>query len=126
MESDGGMDTILKAFPVISIHALLWRATIEYLQGKIKAEISIHALLWRATKTQGSGCQEPGRFQSTLSYGERRRETTGEVCPIGISIHALLWRATEFCKKHCPNSDISIHALLWRATIKSGACTRQL
>jgi len=74
MESDGGMDTILKAFPVISIHALLWRATIEYLQGKIKAEISIHALLWRATKTQGSGCQEPGRFQSTLSYGERRPE----------------------------------------------------
>ena len=58
--------------PMISTHALTWRATFELDDNPALTEISTHALTWRATN--------PG-------IGARNSHA--------ISTHALTWRATR-------------------------------
>jgi len=73
MESDRCENNILMMNGTISIHALLWRATLTIEDMKTVLSISIHALLWRAT-----GDWDYAKLKDLL-----------------ISIHALLWRATR-------------------------------
>ena len=94
-EGDGGLVQSIKSDFVISIHALVKRATNQYLIDKAIAIISIHALVKRAT-----------RFIVYI------------ITHLCISIHALVKRATHNIDLTSCKNDISIHALVKRATCR--------
>ena len=100
---------------MISIHALVKRATntgdviYEY------DDISIHALVKRAT-----GSLSPF-FEGGVDFNPRPREEGDRSCRLGgkrcdISIHALVKRATMYDAAKDALDKISIHALVKRAT----------
>ena len=79
--------------------------------------ISIHALLWSATIVQ-KAVVEHLIFLSTHSCGVRPRSLPLPYKSIVISIHALLWSATAYLERsNAMTKSISIHALLWSATV---------
>ena len=79
-------------------------------------EVSIHALLRRATIRAICGRLAAIRFQSTPSCGGRRLLEPAPLVAVGVSIHALLRRATKSEIMLLARSEVSIHALLRRAT----------
>ena len=78
--------------------------------------ISIHALLGRATLMLAGERYYRAEFQSTLSWGERHDHKQNIELGPYISIHALLGRATFKQFEINMVLIISIHALLGRAT----------
>ena len=84
-------------FVLISIHALVKRATVAKAETALTMRISIHALVKRAT---------------TKSLGVLLHKS--------ISIHALVKRATTLTVTGAAIADISIHALVKRATLLRG------
>ena len=79
---------------MISIHALVKRATTAFQLVERYQSISIHALVKRATRNK--------------QYAENT---------VYISIHALVKRATDYMAICAFNVNISIHALVKRATL---------
>ena len=92
-EGDKTPDEPLHPLFVISIHALVKRATVNVIKRLCAVRISIHALVKRATAY--IGCNDKG---------------------VVISIHALVKRATGDYDNKLMAVEISIHALVKRAT----------
>ena len=128
-----------KASCLISIHALVKRATFVEFVVIFQKTISIHALVKRATKKgkvwygngiyfnprpreEGDHRNNPKRrnlwgFQSTPSWRGRHTGNVNKGSQILISIHALVKRATPKIFSSIIPTAISIHALVKRATI---------
>ena len=110
-----GFDSIVKKLIKISIHALVKRAT-AFLRIILRIfHISIHALVKRATyKIKFIAKRENNFNPRPREEGDRRSASAG-TCRI-ISIHALVKRAT--CNIYTASKwvGISIHALVKRAT----------
>ena len=103
---------------VISIHALVKRATEGAKFALSTFAISIHALVKRATSFV------PAEHLLVRHFNPRPREEgdpTFFIIPCRgckISIHALVKRATQRRVRPLLQSDISIHALVKRATMR--------
>ena len=102
---------------VISIHALVKRATGKYCAREIRKDISIHALVKRATLRHIF-------FAWITFYFNPRPREEGDRYHVPlihsriISIHALVKRATLKIGVKTTKIAISIHALVKRATYK--------
>ena len=59
-------------------------------------------------------------FQSTLPYGERRKNILLPVAKCPVSIHAPVWGATLRLRKPDCLNPVSIHAPVWGATDLAG------
>ena len=100
---------------LISIHALVKRATIKGQFSPPPLLISIHALVKRATY----GCDTA--IDGDNDFNPRPREegdftNHDKNTTVSISIHALVKRATKNTTVSEENTQISIHALVKRAT----------
>ncbi len=79
---------------IISILALVWRATSRSGNYTGTDRISILALVWRATVSISPALPCSTTFQSSPSCGGRRSSHFGNYGGSRISILALVWRAT--------------------------------
>ena len=102
---------------IISIHALVKRATATEIADMMIGGISIHALVKRATLTVLV------RLTLSVYFNPRPRKegdgdrTDDETVSLVISIHALVKRATPALIDLLDEVGISIHALVKRATM---------
>ena len=103
--------------PSISIHALVKRAT-RCKHGSYNFfDISIHALVKRATQGRMGVCSRGQNFNPRpRKEGDIHRFATAGETAI-ISIHALVKRATSEALQIFFKLAISIHALVKRATV---------
>ena len=118
-EEGDNYDDIQVSKYIISIHALVKRATSLKCDLHTRTVISIHALVKRATVIKM-------RPTHTHSYFNPRPREEGDPYNCGlmsypfiISIHALVKRATAELAEYKQKFTISIHALVKRATDNS-------
>ena len=106
---------------MISIHALVKRATQVQASKAQKKLISIHALVKRATVVKTLVTHLVDNFNPRpREEGDTKSTTFPSTKP--ISIHALVKRATNFCTVTGNRLIISIHALVKRATTELLLC----
>ena len=103
-------------FHVISIHALVKRATLKAVLLYRLLTISIHALVKRATLWKKKTDTERRDFNPRPREEGDLLRTLKEMLRPGISIHALVKRATGKSASYGGTVAISIHALVKRAT----------
>ena len=108
--------SVRKTTTKISILALVWRATNLHLLYLMLFYISILALVWRATRGIFIFPFLRFEFQSSPSCGGRRCFRYWLLSAFVISILALVWRATKVAVDCVERLHISILALVWRAT----------
>ena len=99
----------------ISIHALVKRATAAANISRHSAAISIHALVKRATADRFKPKSPANDFNPRPREEGDREEMEPKLADI-ISIHALVKRATGWITEALRGVSISIHALVKRAT----------
>ncbi len=101
----------------VSIHALLRRATGRTPVSKMSDNVSIHALLRRATTYSCSGAMRSQCFNPRPPAEGDATSAVEPAVDTTVSIHALLRRATRLRAEVERLERVSIHALLRRATI---------
>ncbi len=122
---------------MVSIHALVQRATRQTQARGDDFSVSIHALVQRATapllpamrpstgfnprpRAEGDRTRAPG-YRRGESFNPRPRaegdiHTNAMAARFHVSIHALVQRATDGLDFHTVPARVSIHALVQRAT----------